>query len=197
LLTVLRCNLSSRVLQDRGPPHSAPHRSGIHHLSYSLLPQPHSQAVQLARHRGESPPHWFLFRCTRIHDNGHQNFLVHVNPRDLHRFLLAWKRQNAREKGYTRHVLPPFLTPIDGATQIGSKRGFPIKLKNGLTSSRVLTTFAVHATWIVHAPTQPNFHVNWWAAGPWELKTPVAGVNKCNRDYRQLIRLLAAWITSG
>jgi transposase len=32
-----------------------------------------------------------------------------------------------------------------GATQIGSKRTFPIKLINGLTSSRVQTIFAVHA----------------------------------------------------
>ncbi|MGA8310277.1 MAG: hypothetical protein WB755_09625, partial [Terriglobales bacterium] len=41
------------------------------------------------------------FRRTRIHYNDHQNFLVYVNPRDLHRFLLAWKRQNTREKDYT------------------------------------------------------------------------------------------------
>jgi hypothetical protein len=29
-----------------------------------------------------------------------QYFLVYVNPRDLLRFLLAWKRQNARVKDY-------------------------------------------------------------------------------------------------
>jgi len=62
---------------------------------------------------------------------------VYVNPRDLHRFLLAWKRQNAREKGYTpsRATIPP--TGRGGATQIGSNRAFLIKLKNGLASSRV------------------------------------------------------------
>jgi quinol monooxygenase YgiN len=49
------------------------------------------------------------------------------------------------------------------------KRAIPVKLIAGLNSSRVLTTFAVHATWIVHASTQPNFHVNRWAAGPCEL----------------------------
>ena len=38
-----------------------------------------------------------------------------------------------------------------GATQIGSKRTFQIKLRNGLTSSRVQTTFAVHARLIVRA----------------------------------------------
>jgi hypothetical protein len=61
---------------------------------------------------------------------------VYVYPRELHRFLLAWKRQNAREKGYTpsRATIPYWQ---DGATQIGSKRAFLIKLKNGLTSSRV------------------------------------------------------------
>src|SRR6266581_119252 len=84
-----------------------PHRPPVlgsrfhHRLFYSLLLQPRQQAVQLARHRDESPPRWFLFRPTCIHDNYHQNFLVYVYPCDLHRFLLTWKRQNAREKGYT------------------------------------------------------------------------------------------------
>src|SRR5208283_5330137 len=50
---------------------------------------------------GKSPPLRLLFRRTRIDDNYHQHFLVYVNSRDLHGFLLAWKRQNAREKGYT------------------------------------------------------------------------------------------------
>jgi hypothetical protein len=89
--------------------------------------------VQLARHRDESPPRWFLFRPTRIHDNYHQNFLVYVNPRDLHRFLLAWKRQNAREKDYTPSRATSPASGRSGATQIGSKRAFLIKLKNGLT----------------------------------------------------------------
>jgi hypothetical protein len=113
--------------------------------------------VQLARHRDESPPPWFLFRDTRIHDNYHQNFLVYVNPRDLHRFLLAWKRQNAREKGYTpsRATNPP--SRRDGATQIGSKRAFPIKLKNGLTSSRVQTDLRRPRSISVHAQLNPIF----------------------------------------
>ena len=34
-------------------------------------------------------------------------FLVYVNPRYLHRFLLAWKRQNGRKKVTHRHLLPP------------------------------------------------------------------------------------------
>jgi hypothetical protein len=120
-----------------------PHRPPVlssrfhHRLFYSLFPQPHQQAVQLAWHGDESPPRWFLFRRTRVHDNYHQNFLVYVNPRHLHRFLLAWKRQNAREKGYTpsRATTPPIRR--GGATQIGSTRAFPIKLRNGLASSRV------------------------------------------------------------
>jgi hypothetical protein len=41
-----------------------------------------------------------------------------------------------------RHVLHP--SGMGGATQIGSKRTFPIKLIDGLTSSRVQTIFAVH-----------------------------------------------------
>jgi len=64
---------------------------------------------------------------------------VYVDPRDLHRFLLAWKRQNAREKGYTPSRATTLPIRRGGATQIGSKRAFPIKLKNGLTSSRVQT----------------------------------------------------------
>src|SRR5439155_24993740 len=49
--------------------------------------------------------------ASRIDDHDHQHFLVYVNSRDLHRFLLAWKRQNAREKVTHRHVLPPVLSP--------------------------------------------------------------------------------------
>jgi hypothetical protein len=55
------------------------------------------------------------------------------------------------------------------------KRAILVKLIDGLTSSRVLATFALHATLIVHAPTQPNFHVNWWAAGPCELIGAIDG----------------------
>ena len=50
---------------------------------------------------------------------------------------VAWKRQNAREIGYTPSRATTLPTWRGGATQIGSKRAFPIKLKNGLTSSRV------------------------------------------------------------
>lgn len=38
------------------------------------------RSVQLARHRDEAPPRWFLFRRTRIHDNCHQSLLVYVIP---------------------------------------------------------------------------------------------------------------------
>jgi hypothetical protein len=92
--------------------------------------------VQLARHRDESPPRWFLFRRTGIHHNYHQNFLVYVNPRDLHRFLLAEAAERTRKKLHTVTCYQP-ATSQDGATQIGSKRAFPVKLKNGLTGSRV------------------------------------------------------------
>jgi hypothetical protein len=103
-------------------PHRQPVLSGGFHdrLFDPLLLQPDSESLQLARQR----------------DN-YQNFLVYVNPRDLHRFLLAWKRQNARKKGYTPSRATTLPTRLGGATQIGSKRAFPIKLKNGLTSSRV------------------------------------------------------------
>src|SRR5215469_687838 len=83
------------------------------------------------------PPRRFLFRRTCIDHHYHPNFLVDINSRDLHRFLLAWKRQNAREIGYTPSLTTTLPTRRDGATQIGSKRAFPIKLTNGLTSSRV------------------------------------------------------------
>jgi hypothetical protein len=112
---------------------------------------------QLARQGNESPSRWFLFRHTRIHDNYHQNFLVYVNPRDLHRFLLAWKRQNAGEKGYTPSRATTTATGRSGATQIGSKRAFPIKLKNGLTSSRVQTDPRRPRSISVHAQLNPIF----------------------------------------
>ena len=77
----------------------------------------------------------------------HQHFLVYVNSCYLvrHSFLLAWKRQNAREQGYTPSRATALPVRMGGATQIGSKRTFQIKLIDGLTSSRVQTTFAVHA----------------------------------------------------
>ena len=153
-----------------------PHRPPVlgrrfHHcLSYSLLPQPRQQAVQLARQGDESPPRCFLFRRTCIDHNYHQNFLVYVNPRDLHRFLLAWKRQNAREKDYTPSRATTSATRRRGATQIGSKRAFPIKLKNGLTGSRVQTDLRRPRAISLHAQCN-HFHVNGLAEGPWELKT--------------------------
>jgi hypothetical protein len=55
----------------------------------SLLSQPPQQTVQFARHAGEPPPRWFLFRRTRIQHHHHQNSLVYLNPHDLHRFLLS------------------------------------------------------------------------------------------------------------
>jgi hypothetical protein len=56
-------------------------------------------------------------------------------------------------------------------TQIGSKRTLQIKLRNGLTSSRVLTTFAVHARGS-YAPSRLNFHPYGWAAGPCQTQNP-------------------------
>jgi len=92
--------------------------------------------LQLARQRDKSSPRPLLFWRACIHDNDHQNFLVYVNPRDLHRFLLRGSGRTHDEKGYapSRATTPPRM---GGATQIGSKRAFLIKLKNGLTSSRV------------------------------------------------------------
>jgi hypothetical protein len=79
----------------------------------------------------------------------HQNSFVYVNPRDLHCFLLAWKRQNARRKAYTPLRATTRPARISGATKIGSKRAFQIKLRHGLALSRVQTTFAVHVLLIV------------------------------------------------
>ena len=52
-------------------------------------------------------------------------------------------------RGFERYGLVTSMAHrMGGATQIGSKRAMLVKLIDGLTSSRVLTTFAV-ATWIV------------------------------------------------
>jgi hypothetical protein len=126
--------------------------------------------VQPARHRDESSPRRFLFRHTPIHDNDHRNFLVYVNPRDLHRFRLAWKRQNAREKDYTpsRATSPClwqewrdtdwFKTRVPDQTQ---KRPHFIKGVNRPSPSTLLQRTRT---------TQSHFRVNRWALGPWELK---------------------------
>src|SRR6266850_3037047 len=146
--------------------------SRLHHrLFYSLLSQPPQEAVQFARHRDESPPRWFLFRPTPIHDNHHQHFLVYVNPRHFHRFLLAWKRQNAREKRF--HTVTCYLpcygqewrdtdwfkTRVPDQTQ---KRPHFIQSVNRPSPSTLLQPSRT---------TQPHFHLNGWALGPWKLKS--------------------------
>jgi hypothetical protein len=68
--------------------------------------------------------------CTRIF----------VGPFDR----VARVNRYVREKGYTPSRATTLPARMGGATQIGSKRTFQIKLTNGLTSSRVQTTFAVH-----------------------------------------------------
>ena len=52
--------------------------------------------------------------------------------------------ERARKRLHTVTCYHPSAR-MGGATQIGSKRTFPTKLINGLTSSRVQTIFAVHA----------------------------------------------------
>lgn len=52
--------------------------------------------------------------------------------------------ERARKRLHTLTCYPPSCRN-GGATQIGSKRTFQVKLIDGLTSSRVLTAFAVHA----------------------------------------------------
>jgi len=66
-------------------------------------------------------------------------------------------RQNAREKGYTPSRATSPATGRSGATQIGSKRAFPIKLKNGLTSSRVQTDLRRPRSLSLHAQLNPIF----------------------------------------
>src|SRR4029077_6901584 len=107
----------------------------FHHRFFdSLFSQPRHEAVQLARHGGESPPGWFLFWSTRIHHHRHQYLLVYVNPRDLHRLLLSVEAaERAKIKLHTVTCYLPLPCGRSGATQIGSKRAFLIKLKNGLT----------------------------------------------------------------
>ncbi len=126
-------------------------------LFSSLFPQPHQPAVQLARQGDQSPPRCFLFQHTRVHDHSHPNFLGYVNPLDLHRCRLAWKRQNPPEQGYTPSRATTPVPAWSGATQIGSKRAFPIKLKNGFTSSTVQTDPRRPRSISVHAQLNPIF----------------------------------------
>jgi hypothetical protein len=71
---------------------------------------------------------------------------------------------------------------MGGATQIGAKRTFPIKLKNGLTSSRVQTTFAVHARLIVRADST-GFSCLWVGHRPMGTQNPRPEVSAYNRDF--------------
>src|SRR5271166_1985723 len=82
-----------------------------------------------------------------------------------------------------RHVLPPSRRD-GGATQIGSKRAFQIKLGYGLTSSRASTTFAVtRAGLILHPPTRPIFI---------PMGGPQAHVNSGER-WKYLAKSSTAW----
>ena len=60
---------------------------------------------------------------------------------------MAFSRRGSGRTRAQRRYTPSRPTPLPagtgGATQIGSKRAFQIKLKNGLTSSRVTTIFDV------------------------------------------------------
>src|SRR5215471_20683596 len=94
-----------------------------------------------------------------------------------------------------RHVLPPFPPGTGGATQIGPKRAFQVKLGNGLTSSRVATTFTVHAGLIVHrrlslifmAMGAPQAHAKLgnYPENGFEESDPVLAIWSCGRGGRR------------
>src|SRR6202008_4639078 len=60
-------------------------------------------------------------------------------------------------KGYTPSRATTSATGRSGTTQIGSKRAFPIKLKNGLTSTRVQTDLRRQRSIRLHAQCNPIF----------------------------------------
>src|SRR6516225_7249290 len=106
----------------------------------------------------------------RIQHHHHEHFLVYVNSGYLvgHGFLPAWNRQNVRAKIYTPSRATTLPAGTDGATQIGSKRTSQTKLSPGLASATVGAIFAVPRPLIVHVPTRFDFHIDGWAAGPYE-----------------------------
>jgi hypothetical protein len=86
-------------------------------------------------------------------------------------FIASSWRGSGRTHAKRLHTVTCYHPPtqMGGATQIGSKRAFRIKLRNGLTSSRVYTDLRRPRSISVQAQTRPDFHVNGWAAGPYEV----------------------------
>src|SRR5215469_2067596 len=74
------------------------------------------------------------------------------------------------KRRYTPSRATTLPAKTGGATQIGSKRTFQVKLGSGLALSRVATTFTVPRRLDHTPPTRPNFHDYGWAAGPCETR---------------------------
>src|SRR5262249_49302811 len=83
----------------------------------------------------------------------------------------AWKRQNAREKGYTPSRATTPVGRRSGATQIGSKRRSRPNSKTASLHPECKQIFAVHApSAYIHNSTP--FSCQWVGPpGPWKLKT--------------------------
>ena len=97
-------------------------------------------------------------------------------------FIASSWRGSGRTHAKRLHTVTCYHPPtqMGGATQIGSKRAFRIKLRNGLTSSRVYTDLRRPRSISVHAQTRPDFHVNGWTAGPYELSMNSNSPDKIN-----------------
>src|SRR5215472_202609 len=137
-----------------------------------LLLQPAQQSPQVARHGRKSSPLRLAVRCTRIDHHNHQHFLVYVNSGYLvgHASSRRGSGRTHAKRRYTPSRATTLPAGTGGATQIGSKRAFQIKLGNGLTLSRVATTFTVPRRLDRTPPTLPNFHGNGCAAGSCETR---------------------------
>ena len=101
----------------------------------------------------------------------HQNFLVYVNPRDLHRFLLAWKRQNACVKAYTPSPATTLPCSKEWRELDWFKSRVPDQTQKRLHFIQSVNRPAPSTPKEHTAQTQTNFHVSGWATGPCKLKT--------------------------
>ena len=119
---------------------------------------------------------------------------MYVNPRHLHRFLRAWKRQNARNKTYAPLRATTLPARRSGATTIGSKRALRIKLRHGLASSRVQTDLRRPR---FLDPTRTNsiqFSSQWVGRRPMSNSVESRALNAFGINRRRKTRLSSLWV---
>mgnify|MGYP001175621025 CR=1 FL=1 len=125
--------------------------------------------MQLARHRDESPPRWFLFRHPPIHRQPPSALSCTSIPATF--IASSWRgsgRTHAKKVTH-RHVLLPLLLAEVARHRLVQNARSRSNSKTASLHPECKQTFAVHAS-SAYSTTQSHFHVNGWAPGPCKLK---------------------------